>query len=132
MQGPRGWQVIALVWAAVIIAGAVTPTQATVHAVAGGHDSGLTTLAHVGEYAVLSFVLAVALGGWHVGPRELVWAGCLAVGLGVAMELVQGFLPYRDSQLSDALADVAGAALGLVAVSAAARVQARRRRSRPG
>ena len=132
MRGSRGWQVTAVVWVILVIAGAVLPTQGAVHAVAGGHDNVLTTLAHVGEYAVLAFVLAVALGGWRVGPRELVWAGCLAVGLGVAMELVQGFLPYRDSQLSDALADVAGAALGLMAVSAAARVRVRRRRARPG
>ena len=108
----------------------VLPTQGAVHAVAEGHDDLLTTAGHFGAYALLAFLLVVALGGWEARPRDLAVSLALAAALGGAVELVQGPLPYRDLQLADFLVDVAGAALGIILFSAVAR--ARRPRSRRG
>lgn len=126
----RGWAVAAALWAVVIVLSGVLPTQGPVHAVAGGRDVLLTTLGHFVTYAVLGFLLAVALGGWEVRGVMLAWALVSAAALGVAIELVQGPLPYRDAQSVDAVVDVAGAALGLALFSVVAPVL--RRRSRRG
>ncbi len=89
-----------------------------------------TTIAHFVAYALLGFLLGVALGGWRVDLRRLVLGLALAAALGGAIELIQGPLSYRDAQLADFVVDVAGAAAGLVVFSAAASVA--RRRSRRG
>lgn len=123
---PR-WRTAAVVWAAVIFVSGVLPTQGTVHVVSGGHDDAFTTAGHFVAYVALGFLLAAAVGGWTASPRTLVLALALAAGLGGAVELLQGPLPYRDAQLLDFLVDLAGAVLGLALFSAVAR---RRRRSR--
>ena len=112
MRGSRAWRVAAVAWAAAIVVFGVLPTQGVVHAVSGGRDDLSTAAGHFAAYALLAFVLAVSLG--------------------VAIELVQAPLPYRDCQLTDALVNAAGAALGLAVFSAAARVRARRPRGRRG
>ena len=132
MRGSRAWRVAAVVWAAAIVVFGVLPTQGAMHAVAGGRDDQVTSAGHFAAYVVLAFVLAVALDDWRLSRRAVLGAAVLAVSLGVAIELVQAPLPYRDCQLADALVDVAGAALGLVAFSAAARARARRSRWRRG
>lgn len=131
MRGPRAWRIAAVAWTAIVVAFGVLPTQGMVHAIAEGRDSLLTSAGHFVEYAILAFVLAVALDAWRVGQRALVGAG-LAAGLGALIELVQAALPYRDCQLSDALINVAGAGAGLAVFSLAARSRARRRRARRG
>jgi VanZ family protein len=85
----------------------------------------VTAAGHFGAYVVLAFVLAVALDDWRLSRRAVLGAAVLAIFLGVVIELVQAPLPYRDCQLADALIDAAGAALGLVVFSAAARARAR-------
>jgi VanZ family protein len=132
MQGSRGWRLLAVAWAAAVIISGVLPTQGVVHAVAGGRDDLLASAGHFASYTVLAFLLAVALDDWRVSRRAVVGAATLAVSLGVAIELVQAPLPYRDCQLGDALVNAAGAALGLAAFSVAARARARRPRSRRG
>ena len=42
------------------------PTQGAVEAVSGGHDDLATTAGHFAAYALLGFLLGVALGGWRV------------------------------------------------------------------
>jgi VanZ family protein len=54
----------------------------------------------------------------------------LATALGGVIEVIQGPLPYRDAQVVDFIVDVAGAAAGLLILSAVAR--GARSRSRPG
>ena len=132
MRGSRVWRVAAIVWAAAVVIGGVLPTQGVVHAVAEGRDDALTSAGHFVSYVVLAFVLAVALDDWRLSRRAIVGAAVLAVSLGVAIELVQAPLPYRDCQLSDALLDAAGAALGLALFSAVALARARRPRWRRG
>lgn len=125
MLGPRAWRVAAVVWAAGIVVFGVLPSQGPIHAIAGGRDDQVTAAGHFAAYVVLAFVLAVALDDWRLSRRAVLGAAVLAVFLGVVIELVQAPLPYRDCQLADALIDAAGAALGLVVFSAAARARAR-------
>ena len=132
MRGSRGWRVAGVVWAAAIVVFGVLPTQGVVHAIAEGRDDLLTSAGHFASYALLAFVLAVALDDWRLSRRAVLGAAALAVSLGVAIELVQAPLPYRDCQLGDALVDAAGAALGLAVFSAVARARARRPRWRRG
>jgi len=126
---PR-WRLAAVVWAAIIFVSGMLPTQGVVHAVSGGRDSTATTVAHFVVYALLGFLLGVALSGWEVRASSLVLGLVLAAALGGVIELVQGPLPYRDAQLADFLVDVVGAVVGLVVFSAVA--PARRSRSHPG
>jgi VanZ family protein len=132
MRGPRAWRRAAAAWTAVVVAFGVLPTQGTVHAIAEGHDTLLTSAGHFLEYAILAFVLAVVLDDWRVSFRALVGAGVAAAGLGVVIELVQALLPYRDCQLADAVVNIAGAVAGLAAFSLVAKSRARRRRWRRG
>jgi VanZ family protein len=134
MRGPRAWKVAAVAWATAIVIWGLVPIQGVVHAVAKGKvgEDLLTSAGHFAEYAVLAFVLAVALDDWRLSRRAVLGAATLAIGLGVAIELAQVLLPYRDCQMSDALADAAGAALGLAVFSAAVRARARRPRGRRG
>ena len=99
-------------------------------AVSAGHDTVTTTVGHFVVYALLGFLLGIALGGWRVDLRRLALGLALAAVLGGAIEVVQGSLSYRDAQLADFLVDVAGAAAGLAVFSAA--VWATRSRSRRG
>jgi VanZ family protein len=130
MTGSPGWRLAAAAWAVVIIATGVLPTSSTVATVSGGHDSAFTTAGHFAAYAVLGFVLGVAVSGWTPDARGVLVVLALAAVLGGAIEVIQGPLSYRDAQLADFLVDVAGAAVGLAALSAVAR--GRRSRSRPG
>jgi len=132
MRGPRGWRVVAALWAAALVVSGVLPAEGVVHAISEGRDDLITSAGHFASYVLLAFVLAVALDDWQLSRRAILGAAALAVGLGVAIELVQAPLPYRDCQLRDALVDAAGAALGLAVFSAAARARGRRSRWRRG
>ncbi len=71
-------------------------------------------VAHAGMYAGLGFLIARAasLGGWP--SRRLVWMGALLSLLGVLDELHQLFIPGRDAEVGDWVADTTGAAAGLL------------------
>lgn len=124
----RRWRVAAWVWVAAIVVSGVAPIGGVVQAV--GPPDPVTTTGHFVAYAVLGFLVTVALAGWDFTPRTLALAFVLALALGAGVELVQGPIPYRDTSLVDLAVDAAGAALGLIVVSAVARV--RRSRSRRG
>jgi VanZ family protein len=124
------WRAAAVAWAAVILVSGLLPTQGAVEAVSGGRDDAVTTVGHFAAYALLGFLIGVAVGGWRVRAGTLLVALALAAALGGLIELVQGPLDYRDAQLSDLVVDVAGAALGLAAFSGVA--SAVRPRSRRG
>ena len=124
MRGPLAWRIAAAALAAAIVVLGVLPTQDAVEAVSGGRDDLITTAGHFASYAVFAFVVAAALGGWRATRRTIVGSAALAVSLGVAIELVQALLPYRDCQIADALVDAGGAALGLVVFSVVVRARA--------
>jgi VanZ family protein len=124
------WRRAAAGWAAIIFVSGMLPTAGVVKAVSAGHDTVTTSVGHFVAYALLGFLLGVALGGWRVDLRQLAVGLALATALGGAIELIQGPLPYRDMQLADFLVDVAGAAAGLIVFSVAA--WATRSRSRHG
>jgi VanZ family protein len=128
----RRWRSAAAAWALAVVAFGVVPTHAALQAVAGDRESPATAAGHFAEYALLAFLLAGALGGWRRDLRAALLAGVLAVGLGVAVELVQALLPYRDCQLSDMAVNAAGAALGLALFSAAAPARRGRAPARRG
>jgi VanZ family protein len=132
MHGSRAWRAAALALVIAIVVFGVIPTREVVHVASEGHDNLVTSAAHFLEYAALAFVLAVALDDWRISRRAVLGAILLAACLGVTIEVVQAPLPYRDAQLSDALLDIAGAALGISVFSAAARARARRPRWRRG
>jgi len=132
MRGPLGWRVAAAAWAAALVVFGILPTEGVVHAIAEGREELISSAGHLASYVLLAFLLAVAVDDWRLSRRAVLGAAALAVCLGVAIELVQAPLPYRDCQLSDALVNAAGAALGLAVFSVAARARARRPRWRRG
>ncbi|MFQ5766423.1 MAG: VanZ family protein [Acidobacteriota bacterium] len=75
---------------------------------------------HGVEYGALGFSMARALAGGlgRAVSRRVVFL-TLAVGLvyGVADEIHQSFVPYRDASVHDVVADVGGTLLGLGLVS---------------
>ena len=72
-----------IVWAGVIFVSGLVPTTSVVRAISDGHDTLTTTVAHFVVYAVLGFLLGLALGGWGTNFRRL----ALALALGVALVL---------------------------------------------
>ena len=132
MRGPFGWRIAAAAVTAVIVVAGLVPTHQALQAVAGEGEGAATVAGHFVEYAVLGFVLPVALRGWRPGGRALLAAGLLCVGLGLSIELAQLLLPYRSAQVSDALVNAAGAGLGLLLVSGAGRARERRSQWRHG
>ena len=132
MRGSRGWRVAVVAWAVAVVISGVLPAQGVIHAVAEGRDNLVASAGHFACYAILAFLLAVALDDWRLSRRAVVGAAVLAVSLGALIELVQALLPYRDCQLQDALINAVGAAFGLAVFSVAARARARRPRWRRG
>lgn len=123
----RRWLLAALGWAAVIIVFGLVPLQAALDATAGPEHEGQTTIAgHFIEYAVLAALLALALGGWPARRRSFPLAFVLAALLGLSIEGIQGFLPWRDAQLLDVLVNILGAACGLALAAVVAIVRAPR------
>ena len=78
----------------------------------------LDKLAHASLFAVLSVLIVRALVV-EARPWWLALAG--AAAFGAFTEIQQQFIPSRSMELGDFLADVAGAALGLVSFVAMAR-----------
>lgn len=126
MRGSRGWVLAAGLWALVIVVAGVLPTHQVLAATAGEAENTVASWGHFVEYAILAFVLAVAVDGWRLSLRALMWSALAAVALGWAVELVQAPLPYRDFQIADGLTDMAGVVVGLAAFSVAVLARASR------
>ncbi len=115
----RRWLPVAL-WAAVVLIATSWPNPGA-PAVQGGDK-----LAHLALYAGLAWLGARAL--WAGGRRPSAAPVAVAVVLfGAADEWHQRFIPGRSTSAADWAADCAGAALGTLAASAAARRAADRR-----
>lgn len=123
----RRRRVAAGLWMTVIVVSGVLPTQAAVHAVSDGRDSLVTSVGHFAAYAVLGWLLMAASADRRPMPAALALSFAVAATLGIAIEVVQAPLPYRDCQVSDALVDICGAVVGLGTFSAAARCRWGRR-----
>ncbi len=121
----RAWSAAAVLWALLIVVFGALPTQQLVSEVAPEREAASTLLGHFVEYLVLAALLAAAFGRRYSVARRAGLVIALAVGLGVAIEVAQAFLPYRDCQLLDVLVNAAGAFFGLVVVSAIERLRAR-------
>jgi VanZ family protein len=120
----RRWLLAALGWAAVIVTFGLVPLQAALDATAGPkHEDQTTAAGHFVEYAVLATLLALALGGWSGRRRSFPLAFAGAALLGLAIEGVQGFLPWRDAQLTDVLVNTLGSACGLAATALVAQIK---------
>jgi VanZ family protein len=82
---------------------------------------------HAVEYGGLGVLLALALGVWNAPQQG--WRVGLAIALGAVYgasdELHQLFVPGRDAEIGDAVADAVGTALGAGAVWAVATLRAR-------
>jgi len=111
----RGWRwAAAAAWGALIVAGSSVPAS---DFPAPLPFAQADKLIHAGEYAVLAALLAWALGSSRRTPlRSFALALAAAALFGASDELHQRLVPGRDSSLADLAADVAGAALGALAV----------------
>jgi VanZ family protein len=78
----------------------------------------LDALAHLAEYAVLGALVARALRAGGRRPARA-FAGALLLGslYGAGDELHQAFVPLRNADVRDWVADTAGAALGAALVA---------------
>lgn len=124
-HGARAWSAAAVLWALLIVVFGALPTQEMVSGVTPEREAASTLLGHFVEYLVLAALMAAALGRRYSASRRAALVMVMAVGLGVAIEVAQGFLPYRDCQLLDALVNAGGAFCGLVVFSASERLRAR-------
>lgn len=118
---------LALLVAAVVPGGAGAPTTGPLGAV------GLDKWLHAAGYLALAATLTWALDRRVDDGPDLAVAGpglavVVAVGYGVALEVVQAPLATRSASTGDALADAAGAIVG-AAVAVAVLALARRQRA---
>jgi len=102
-------------WAAVVvwIAIQLTLTSLPGAAIPVSIDHPIDWIGHFGLYAGLGALIArvAALHGWP--PRRLILAGVL-ISMGAALdELHQLFIPGRDAEFFDWVADTIGAIAGL-------------------
>ena len=95
-----------------------------------GADIGAVgrVLAHAGEFALLT-----ALWAWtlvpSIGPRGIGAAAAISLAYAVSDEVHQSFVPGRDADPLDVVADAAGIALACWALSYGFRRADRRRRA---
>jgi VanZ family protein len=94
-------------------------------------DLGLSDkLEHAAAYGL---VAALGALGWAGHARARVVLSASLVGLGIALELLQSFVPGRTTDPVDALANLAGTLLGVGVVAAMTRFAARASRlGQPG
>ena len=65
----------------------------------------------VGHF-VLFAAMAAAAVGFSRRPGQLAWLALVTVALGIALEIAQGFVPYRVSEVADAAANGLGGLAG--------------------
>jgi len=69
---------------------------------------------HLGEYAVLGYLVARAVGTYGLTRRTLfIRAVALCVLYGISDEVHQMFVPHRCPSVMDVLADGIGSSLGI-------------------
>ena len=103
----------AIGWAAVIFG--LSSMQST------GVGGDLSSLAHLGAYAILAALVWWALGGRSGGPRAAVLAIVIASIYGISDEYHQSFVPGRNPDVVDWALDTLGAILAVLALALGAR-----------
>jgi VanZ family protein len=82
------------------------------------HDNSMKNLAHIGEYAILAFLIFRALYNREekgfFSKYAWFWAFAGATLYGVSDEIHQMFVPTRTAYLGDILMDGVGAGVGLL------------------
>ena len=73
--------------------------------------SGSDLVGHFLLFATIAF----AAVGFSRRPGQLAWLTFATGALGMALEYAQGFVPYRESELADAVANGVGALAGYAA-----------------
>jgi VanZ family protein len=77
---------------------------------------GADKVAHFVEYGILGFLLVRALAGYKVALHRAVWVAItLALAYGISDEVHQAFTPGREPSVWDVVADLLGAAAGVLA-----------------
>jgi VanZ family protein len=106
--GRRDW-LPPLVWAALVLTASSLQELQTGHGALALRDK----FAHFGEYFVFGWLVARALGGrgWGSG-KHFVWTALIGLWLGCLDEFYQGFVPGRERDVLDLLADVVGTVAG--------------------
>lgn len=124
------WLIAAIGWAAAIVVAGTLPTQTLVTALAPQREAVTTAVGHFIEYCVLAILLSGAVRATQSSAGRALWPVVIAALLGALVEIVQGFLAYRDAQLGDVVVNLLGAIAGATAygvVSAALRSRRSRR-----
>ena len=96
-----------------------------------GVDLGSDKIAHLAAFAVVAVLWVRGFQGRLVPCRGSAVVGAMAVAaaVGIALEIWQSFLPWREASLGDAVADAIGALLGGGAVVGVDRWIANRNRA---
>lgn len=95
-------------YATLILAVSVVPVDSRL---APGH---LDKVAHLGEYLLFAWLLLRALRETSSRPPRAGWvAWATATGYGLAIELIQAWVPWRSAEVADAVMNALGAALGV-------------------
>ena len=104
----------AQIWAGVMLAMAITPDLGPLANVDLFEQQDKAY--HFTEYVVLAILLVFALLRGTSLPREdqVKISFILPSIYGVALEVIQPFIPYRDASGLDALANIFGAAIGAI------------------
>lgn len=118
MTPKRQWFATAA-YAALLAVGSLLPSGASAPL---QWDAALTpsvqNALHLPAYAVLAvLVAAVRLRARPGGAAATVICGAICAAYGTALELAQALIPGRTASLGDALANLAGVAVGVLAVT---------------
>lgn len=74
---------------------------------------GEDKVAHLGIFLIWSFLVMWSFERSHLSLKAFFWVLSGALIFGLMTEWIQGYIPYRSSDLMDFMFDAAGAVLGL-------------------
>ncbi len=102
---------VALAWGGCVMLLTLSPGYMPVvhHATLVFVGDTAQALGHIGLFASLTLVLWAALRTWISAHLSLLLAMGIAIFLGTATELSQGYIPYRGATLVDLFANWLGA-----------------------
>jgi VanZ family protein len=113
-RSPLGWVAREgwLIWALAILIGGVLPIAAIFDLPESDAWSLSASLVHLAEFAVFTMLVAVAWRRRVPSSTGLIPAAVLGLLYGLAIEIIQGPIPWRDFSWSDFGFDALGIALG--------------------
>ncbi|MEK0416723.1 MAG: hypothetical protein RI949_729 [Pseudomonadota bacterium] len=104
-RAQRYWKV--LLWMGVVVTLVLALVPTPPKALSTGWDKA----DHLGAFGCLAVAGSLA---WGSGWRRSLWLGLTLVAFGGLIEILQSFIPYRQADWRDLLADSLGVLLGLV------------------